>query len=185
MATAKTMTLEEFLEMPEEEPALEYEFGRVVQKVLPQGKHSVLQLELAQLIDRWARPPKLARAFPELRTTYSGFSRVPDVAVYRWERVPRDERGQVANRFLEPPDIAIEIVSPEQRVSALIRRCLDYVEKGVPIALLVDPGGETVRRFTAGQSVLVLRGTNRIDLDAVLPGFSLTVAELFDSLNMS
>ena len=184
MATAKTMTLEEFLEMPEEEPALEYEFGRVVQKVLPQGKHSVLQAELTMLIDRWARPRKLARAFPELRTTYPGRSYVPDVAVYRWDRIPRDPDGRVADDFFDPPDLAIEIVSPRQSVTALVRKCLWYVENGVLVALLVDPADESVLLFRLGQATRSLRESDQVELDDALPGFALTVADIFESLRL-
>ena len=42
----------------------------------------------------------------------AGASRVPDVAVYRWARIPRDDGGEIKDDFLEPPDIAIEIMSP-------------------------------------------------------------------------
>ena len=87
----KPMTLEEFLELPEEEPALEFEDGKVTQKVSPKGRHSVLQLAVAEAFNRFAKPRKLAYAFPELRSTYGTVSLVPDVAIYRWDRIPRDE----------------------------------------------------------------------------------------------
>ncbi len=41
--TQRRMTLEEFLALPEEKPALEYEDGVVTQKMPPQGKHASLQ----------------------------------------------------------------------------------------------------------------------------------------------
>src|SRR5438477_9938015 len=84
--TQRRLTLEEFLELPEEEPALEYFEGRITQKVPPKLRHSALQFEVAKLIDSFARPLGLARAFPELRTTYTDAdaSLVPDVAVFRW-----------------------------------------------------------------------------------------------------
>ena len=81
--TQRRMTLEEFLQLPEEEPALEYWEGEVIQKVAPQGQHGILQLEFGGLLSRFAKPRKLARVFTELRSTYSGASFVPDIAVYR------------------------------------------------------------------------------------------------------
>ena len=121
-------------------------------------------------------------AFPELRTTYAGYSRVPDVAVYRWERIPVDESGKVANVFREPPDIAIEIVSPEQRVNAQVQRCLWYVENGVLAALLLDPADESVRLFRPNRPIAELHRADRIPLGDILPRFRLTVQDLFDSL---
>jgi Uma2 family endonuclease len=125
MAVApKPLTLEEFIELSEEEPPLEFADGVVTRKVSPKGQHSALQAELVERFNQSARPRKLARAFPELRATFGGASRVPDVAVYRWDRIPRDASGRVANDFSEPPDIAVEIASPEQSANALVRRCL-------------------------------------------------------------
>lgn len=183
--TEKQLTLEEFLALPEEEPALEYHEGRITQKVPPQGKHSMIQFEVAQVVNLFARPKKLAVAFPELRATFAGSSRVPDVAVYRWDRIPVDDAGEVANQFREPPDIAIEIVSPEQSVNGLIRRCLWFIENGTQVALLVDPADHSVLRFQAGRPMAALHGRDRIELDEVLPGFALTVEELFGSLKMA
>ncbi len=77
------MTLEEFLTLPEEEPALEYVDGEVVQKVPPMTWHSELQIEFAGQMRSFVRPRRLAHVLPEHRGTYGGRSTVPDIAVYR------------------------------------------------------------------------------------------------------
>ncbi len=180
----RRLTLDEFLALPEEEPALEYYDGVVVQKMPPQGQHSILQPGLAERINLFTRPRKLALAFTELRATYGEFSLVPDVAVYRWGRIPRTPDGKVADRFVEAPDISIEIVSPLQSVTVLAQKCVILLERGSEIALVVDPGDEAVIRFGTGAEPRVLRGDDRVDLDAVLPGFELTVRDVFDMLRL-
>jgi Uma2 family endonuclease len=154
----------------------------VTQKVSPQGKHGTLEIDFGALINSYARPRKLARAFTELRATFGGGSLVPDIAVYRWDRVPVDPDGKVADLFHEPPDIAVEIVSPGQSVRALAEKCQWFVEHGVAIALVVHPHREWVRLFRPNAPPQILRGSDRIDLDEVLPGFELTVEGLFDLL---
>ena len=124
----------------------------------------------------------MAFALPELRTTYSGLSRVPDIAVYLWDRIPRRSDGQIEDRFNSPPDIAVEIVSPEQRIADLISKCIWYVKNGVKIALIADPDQDVVLRFRPDALPDVLIGDDRIDLDEVLPGFEMTVNQLFGSL---
>jgi Uma2 family endonuclease len=178
----RRMTLDEFLELPEVEPALEYADGVVTQKVAPQGQHVTLQDDFTQRVNAHARPRKLARAYPELRATYAGLSRVPDVAVYLWHRIPRLPNGRVANRFTEPPDIAVEIVSPDQTATDLVSKCIWYVKNGVRIALIADPTRDIVLRFRPDALPDVLTGDDRIDLDEVLPGFELTVDQFFGSL---
>ena len=180
----RKLTLQEFLELPETKPALEYIDGVVTQKVSPQGLHSTGQYRFAERINRFAEPRRLAFAFPELREVFEGSSAVPDISVFRWDRIPRDERGRAQDRFTVPPDIAIEIASPGQTVRALIARCGWYVERGVLISVLVRNSNESVTIIRPGQPDQVLRGIDRIDLNPVLPGVELTVQELFDSLRL-
>ena len=116
----RRMTLAEFLALREAEPALEFTDGEVTRKVSPKGQRSRLQVTLIERYNQFAEPRRLALAFSELRATFAGASPVLDAAVYRWERIPVDERGEIVNDFREPPDIAIEIVSPEQSVNALV-----------------------------------------------------------------
>ena len=183
--TRQGLTLEDFLRLPEEKPALEYEAdGTVTQKVAPQGKHSRIQGRLsAWLYDR-AELRELAMAFPELRTTYSGASHVPDVAVYRWERIPRDTNGEVPDVVRLPPDVAIEIRSPDQSRSRLMRRCEWYVDHGVELALLIEPQHEMVRVFRPGAAPALLQAGDQIDFGPILPGLQLGVDDLFGWLRM-
>lgn len=185
MAVAQTrLTVEEFLKLPEEKPALELEDGMVSQKVSPKAKHSRLQGSLIERINPQTVQRKLAMAFPELRASFGGRSYVPDVAILRWDRIPVDADGTIANDLFEPPDIAVEIVLPGQSVNALVRRCVWYVDNGVRIAVLVDPADASVVLFRPGQPPVALHGDDPIGLDGVLDDVALTVRELFDSLRI-
>ena len=115
----RRLTLDEFLRLPEEKPALELVDGEVTQKVSPKTVHSVLQMAGRDLVDGFARPRKLARAFVEHRSSYAGASTVPDVAVFVWDRLPRDAAGRWIDDVDYPPDIAIEILSPGQAIGEL------------------------------------------------------------------
>ncbi|MDP8922621.1 MAG: Uma2 family endonuclease [Chloroflexota bacterium] len=180
----QAMSLEQFLELPERKPYLEYEDGVVTQKVSPKGKHSRLQWVLSSFINRLTEPTKLALAFPELRTRFGGRSVVPDVAVYRWGKIPRGPDGEVANDFTTPPDVAIEILSPRQNVTRLVARCVWYVADGVQAALLVDEKDRIVLAFRPDRPPLALRGGDRIPLGDLLPGLDLTVRQVFDTLKL-
>jgi Uma2 family endonuclease len=180
--TQRRLSLAEFLALPEEEPALEYEDGVVTQKVSPKNRHSRLQGRLVTHLNHCAEPRRIAVAFPELRVTFAGRSCVPDVAVIRWERLPLDERGDLTDDFLEPPDVAIEILSPDQSVRSLRDRCRWYVEHGVSLALLVDPIDRSVGECRPGAGERWLLGTDVIDFGPVIPGCALTVNELFAAI---
>lgn len=177
-------TVEQFLRLPEIKPALEYMEGRITQKVPPMGKHAVLQGWIAELFNSEARQKKIALALPELRFTIEQRSCVPDVSVYRWQRIPRDESGEIASRFTVPPDIAVEIVSPEQSVADLVEKCQWHVAHGTSVALLVNPPDHSITVFRLARQPARLTGAERIDVSDVIPGLRLGVAEVFGALRL-
>ena len=107
---------------------------------------------------------------------------MPDVAVYRWDRIPRDAQGRIVYDFLEPPDVIFEIISPGQSTNRLIRRCLTYVRGGVQAALLVDPRDESIVMIRPGAEPVTLRAGETLDLSDLIPGPQLDVAALFAAL---
>ena len=116
MASIKSqssLSVENFLQLPETKPASEYIDGKIYQKPMPQGKHSIIQTELSSVINQVGKSRQLALALTELRCTFGGRSQVLDLAVFEWSRIPVDEDGEIANRF-DYPDWTIEILSPEQ-----------------------------------------------------------------------
>jgi Uma2 family endonuclease len=179
----KRLTLEEFLRLPEEEPALEFWHGEVTQKVSPKGPHGALQYGFGRRVDRDPVLDRLVRVFTETRVAFAGEATVPDLVIYRRERVPRDKNGQVAEDFTDPPDIAVEIISPGQVRGTLIERCRWYAENGVPLAIFADPRRRVVRLFRPGNDSGDRRGSDLLDLTDVLPGFALTVDDFFAPLS--
>jgi Uma2 family endonuclease len=152
---AKPLSLEEFLAIPETKPASEYIDGTIIQKPMPQGKHSALQRELSFALTAVFRKSKVAQAFPELRCTFGGRSLVPDVAVFQTPRIPRDSNGNIANAFNLPPDWTIEILSPNQKQTKVIRNILYCLNHGTEMGWLVDPDEYCIFVYSAGQSVQI------------------------------
>ncbi|MEA5421458.1 Uma2 family endonuclease [Spirulina sp. CCNP1310] len=120
MVTTPQTTLAQFLAQPETKPDREYFDYHIAPKPLPQGQHSLLQGRLVAFINERVLPQQLAYALPELRCTFNGVSIVPDIAVFTWARIPRNEQGKIANRFTTHPNWVIEILSPEQSANQLI-----------------------------------------------------------------
>lgn len=99
--STKSLTLEQFLQLPETKLSREYFNGIVIQKSMPQGEHSVIHTELASAINLSLKPQKIARSFTELRCTFGGFSLVPDISVFAWNQIPPQDNGKIANIFTE------------------------------------------------------------------------------------
>jgi Uma2 family endonuclease len=178
----RSISLERFLRLPEAKPALEYIDGEVIQKVSPKQTHSVMQAELLVEMMQFARRGRLGRAYPELRCTIGGNSLVPDVCFIASDRVPRDEDGQLVDDITIPPDLWVEIISPGQTVRSMSARLLWCLGQGVRLGWLVQPRRERVYVFEPGAAHRVLGRGDDLDGGAVLPGFRMALAGLFDEL---
>lgn len=183
VATVKSLTLEAFLERPETQPASEFIAGQVSQKPMPQGEHSRLQWKLCEAVNQIAEPQKIACAFPELRCTFGGASIVPDIAVFRWERIPRTDVGRVANRFNLQLDWAIEILSPDQSQTKVLGNLLHCSQHGTELGWLLDPAEESILIVFADQRVQLLSGDRTLPSPDGIP-LSLTAAQVFGWLSL-
>ena len=178
--STKSLTLEEFLQLPETKPASEYIDGQIIQKPMPQGKHSSIQGESVNAINAVVKSQKVARAFPELRCTFGGRSTVPDVTVFVWQRIPRDADGAVANVFQLAPDWTIEILSPDQSQTKVTRNILHCLKHGTQLGWLIDPEEKSVLVYTPPNQVALFdEPDDTLPVPAFAAGLQLTVGSVF------
>jgi Uma2 family endonuclease len=178
----KPIDLDTFLRLPETKPASEFIVDRIIQKPMPQGKHSTIQGDLGSALNIALKPNKIARAYPELRCTFGGRSTVPDLAVFIWERIPRDDDGKVANIFALAPDWTIEILSPEQSQSKVVRNILHCLNHGTQMGWLIDPEEELVFVYLADRTISVFDRDDLLPVPDFACSVQLSVARLFSWL---
>ena len=179
----KSLTLEEFLRLPEVKPASEYIDGQIIQKPMPQGEHSTIQGELIITINAVTKPQKIARAFPELRCTFAERSIVLDVAIFAWGRIPRNQNGGVTNVFALAPDWIIEILSPEQSQTKVVAKILHCLKHGSQIGWLIDPDERAVfSYFPNQQPELFDEPESQLPVPSFASELRLTVGDLFSWL---
>ncbi|MBE9067211.1 Uma2 family endonuclease [Leptolyngbya cf. ectocarpi LEGE 11479] len=188
-APTQSVTLKKFLELPETKPAREYINGLIFQKPMPQGKHSILQRELSFALTAAFRNERkdkqIAQAFPELRCTFGGRSIVPDIAVFLNQRIPQDPDGDVANAFNLHPDWTIEILSPNQSHTRVVRNILHCLDNGTEMGWLIDPDEFCLFVYDSDKSVQSFENT---DITLPVPAFAqslqLKVGDIFSWLKV-
>ncbi len=182
----KTITLEEFLELPETKPASEYIDGEIIQKPMPRGKHSIIQTELCPVINGIVKPQKIAFAFLELRCVFGGRAIVPDISVFTWDRIPKDDDGEIANVFEVAPSWIIEILSPDQSSTKVTKKILHCLDHGCLMGWLIDPDDRAVIVFSPDQKPQIF---DEVDQGLPVPEWAnelqLTIGELFGWLQLS
>jgi Uma2 family endonuclease len=143
MSTKSAISMEEYLRTSFEDLDREYVDGEIVERSLPDRLHSRTQYRLAGLV--W----DLAKTLPlygqtELRSRVAATRvRIPDVSVYAGEepteRVPT-----------QPPLVAIEILSPDDRHSEVMQKLEEYRAWGVRHIWLVDPERRRLQVYNSG-----------------------------------
>ncbi|BBC23993.1 Uma2 family endonuclease [Pseudanabaena sp. ABRG5-3] len=178
------ISLEDFLVLPETEPASEYIKGNITQKPMPQGQHSTLQGKLVATINQRGEPEQIVFAFPELRCTFAGRSIVPDIAIFEWEHIPLDANGEIINRIEIPPDWLIEILSPDQSPIDVIDKISFALKNGTKLGWLIAPQERTVLSFQ-GDRFNSHRGEDLLPVLEGLKGWQISVNDLFNLLNFA
>jgi Uma2 family endonuclease len=109
-------------------------------------------------------------------------TRAPDVAFVSSERIathPIPERG-----FWEvAPDLAVEIVSPDDRADAVVEKVDEYLRAGVRLVWVIYPRQRQIHRFRAGGFGAALEDADTLSGGDVLPGFELALQQLWSVLD--
>jgi Uma2 family endonuclease len=168
--------------LPETKPETEWVRGRALQKVSPTWNHSRLQGSLFLALSDWAAGRGEIGIEWRFRVTPPGaITRplVPDLSFVRNERLRPFSDDEIQIPLLSP-DVAFEILSPDDRPPDVEDKVGVYLSAGTELVVLVDPRTRTVTLVNA-QSRRSLREGDVLEHPA-LPGFSLQLDRLFASL---
>jgi len=103
--------------------------------------------------------------------------RIPDVSVVRRDRVPA--AGIPEGFWPGAPDLAVEIVSPHDRAEEVHERVRDYLGAGVRLVWVLWPKSRTVTVYWPDGTARELGPDEKLTGGDVLPGFEMTVSDLF------
>jgi Uma2 family endonuclease len=110
-----------------------------------------------------------------------GLVRIPDVSFVTWERL--GGRSVPEGPFLTvAPDLAVEVLSPSNTDREMATKLADYFAAGVRLVWLVDPASRTVAVLEGLGRAAVLDEAGTLEGGAILPGFAVPVARLFEGL---
>ena len=103
--------------------------------------------------------------------------RGPDVAFVSADRAGGPRPGPF---FEGAPDLAVEVLSPGNTKREIADKTRDYFAGGAQAVWVIDPNAETATVHLPKRAPETLMQGSALDGGAVLPGFHLALAELFD-----
>jgi Uma2 family endonuclease len=166
-------------------PAIEWINGRPVQKLMPTDLHGILQLAFATFLKIWARSDSAAgKVIPEWRfitppNAYKTESVVPDVAyLATYFNLRKPDRTYPTI----PPDIVVEILSPDDRKEDVAVRPSFFLWWGVKLVLIADPVNRTVEAHEPSQTARFF-GEADIVTSSSFPTLAIPLREIFAELD--
>ncbi|HET7294201.1 MAG TPA: Uma2 family endonuclease [Vicinamibacteria bacterium] len=106
----------------------------------------------------------------------SGNVRSPDASFVARTRVPE---GSVPQGFADlVPDLAVEVLSPEDSQRAILDKVGEYLQAGVRLVWVVDPQGGSAAVYRSLTDVRELKGGGSLDGEDVLPGFRCSLGDV-------
>jgi Uma2 family endonuclease len=177
MATITTISGAQFDAMPYEEGRQwELVSGELVSVPSPTLRHQDIVFEILLAVRQYLRQSRAGLACADVEFALSDNDRVrPDVAVVLREKAARLNPDKVP--IPGAPDIAIEVISPSERLSESHEKVRAYLRNGTTEVWQVYPKSRTVQ-IHRGETARSLDWSQPVETD-LLPGFALELASLF------
>jgi Uma2 family endonuclease len=179
-ATQKLITADEFFHMPEPADGSRQELVRgVIETMPPPGTlHGVCCLKVGRVVGNFVE----SKGLGTVASNDAGFIterdpdtvRGADVAFWSRQSLPTVPRGYAG----VPPDLAVEVVSPEDHFSRLTRKVVHYLEHGVRLLWVIDPEDRSLTVYRSDQPLRILGEGDTLSGEDVLPGFTCRLADL-------
>jgi Uma2 family endonuclease len=180
---ADLMTAEELFALPSDGRHRYRLIAGELRTMAPAGsEHGFFTNSLNYLLNCFVQPRKLGAVF----TAETGFVvqrdpdtvLAPDISFVQRDRI--SALGLPRGFFPEPPDLAVEMVSPSERQSDIDEKVERWLNSGVRLLWLVHPRRRTVTVYRTLTDVKLLTETDTLDGGDVLPGFACRVGEIFE-----
>ncbi len=105
--------------------------------------------------------------------------RAPDAAFISQKRL--DEVGPVQGYWLGAPDLAVEVVSPNDLYTEVSEKVAEWLQAGSGMVVVVNPRSRQVFVHLSPNEVRVLGVGDTLEGGEVVPGWQLPIKELFES----
>lgn len=174
------LTAEDLLRLPEDGRRYELVRGELIEMTSPGGQHGRIASRLDRRLGQFVETNALGEVMVE-----AGFClecspdtvRGPDVSFLAADRVPPE--GLPAGFIAGAPDLAVEIVSPNDTAAKVQAKAQDYLTHGTWLVWVVEPETRTVLVYRPDGSAQLLGADDSLEGEDVVPGFVLPVRELF------
>jgi Uma2 family endonuclease len=157
--------------------------GFLVEKAMG-NRESLFAISLGAILYGFVRPRNLGvvGAPDAIMRMASGRNRLPGLYFTPWDRLP-SHTAHLQPVAHYPADLAVEILSEGNTPREIDQKRREFFASGTRLVWIIDPDARTVQVYADPQRpdlMTLLRETDTLIGDPVLPGFALPLADLFN-----
>jgi len=154
--------------------------GKRVEKIMSVYANLMAGILFARL-DRYATETNSGRAIIEIMFDLPGVNQVrrPDCAFVTFNTWPLKKPIPRGDVWAIAPDLAVEVISPTNTWEAAMRKVRQYFQAKVKLVWVILPSECLIYTHRSLKDVHLLDPTDELTGDDVLPGFLLSISELF------
>jgi Uma2 family endonuclease len=163
-------------------PDKEYEIvaGQPEEKAMGGARHSGIGARLIARLVIHVEANQLGGVYgPDATFQIGENQRIPDVAFVAAARFPAG--GEPEGIWPMAPDLAVEIISPNDLYERVISKVEEYLAGGVRQVWLISPEHKTVTIYSSPTHTTILTEADELVSEELLPGFRCRIADLFRS----
>ena len=178
----KVWTERELMALPKDDGKYELVNGELT-LMSPAGyEHGDVSAEIVCRLRPFVKKHKLGRVLDGQTGFWmkSGNVLSPDVSFVSNEREGKLE-CLPTGFFNGAPDLAVEVLSPSERMKDVDAKIADYFASGTQLVWVVKPKTQSARAYRGPGSYVLLGIADSLDGENVVPGFRLPLRELFEN----
>ena len=176
------MTADELFQLEDDDMRHELINGELITMPPPGFPHARICVRLIAPLARFVLDNDLGEVLD-----YSGFKLTsnpdtvlgPDISFLTKKRL--EAEPDIEKYWPGAPDLAVEVLSPNDRPSMVNKRIDIFFTRGVKQVWIVNPKKRTVTVYRSPSDSITFSGSDELEADDILPGFRLLLERIFGS----
>ena len=184
LTVTRVVTADELLAMPEDGFHYELLKGELI-RMSPTGHdHGIVALNIAGPLHQHVKSNNLGAVY----AAETGFLiarkpdtvRAPDVAFVNRARI--EQAGDIKGYWIGAPDLAVEVVSPSDRVGTIEGKVTEWLEAGTRMIWVASPKLRSIAVYRSLTEIVMLTEKDTLEGGDVVPEFTIAVSEIFEGI---
>jgi Uma2 family endonuclease len=161
------------------DPERSYEIvnGVPEEKEMPGARHGGINSRLNRILGNHVVAHELGEVYVKASFQIGPNERIPDLAFVSAARLPAE--GEPETKWPMPPDLAVEVISPNDFYEKVHAKALEYLAAGVKQVWLVSPENQTITVYRSAVDIMAFPPEGELVSEDLLPGFRCSLRDIF------